>query len=799
MKLKTRWATAWLLISLALLSGILPAAAASQAVPVVHRFRLLNARQASMQATDERGSSQPTNAASALNYRAPGNPTSGVWASGFQFPGIDGDVSALVQDANGDSYLGGHFTHVGSQPISNVAKWNSATATWSAVGSIGGVRDLALAANGDLYAVGDMLGFAAMWNGTSWATLGVGLWGTAYAVAIDPASGDVYVGGQFPTDGTGAIVLNNMARWNGASWSALGGGTNGVVIELAFDAATSDLYAGGAFGSPGVRLARWNGSSWSAVGSGLNGDVRSLLVNGSDLYVGGAFTADGSNTITLNRIAKWNGAAWSALGTGFNSWVYSLVRDNSGNLYAGGIFTKDGTNTVTFNGIARWDGVSWSPLASGLQSGVRALLMDGTDLYAGGFSGRGIFQRWRSGSWTDLTPTDGNGVSGTVQALLADGGGSVYAGGNFANAGLQVVRNIARWNGSAWSPLGAGLNFAAYALAKDSANNVIVGYGSTSQGYVSRWNGATWTFLGSSLVGKINALAVDSGDNVFVAGNLGDPFGGGPLGVARLTGSSWVQVGNGLYGGPYGGVKALAVDGSGYLYAGGDFFTDGTFSATFHHIARWDGVSWSSVGPGFNAPVTALAFDGSGNLYAGGQFTADAPGSTVLNHIAQWNGSTWSAVGNGFNGAVYALTRDAASHINAGGSFTADAGGTITLNRVAMWDGATWSALGSGVDGDVYALAPGSLVVGGAFFSAGGIASSRIAQWNDASSPFDPTGDGIVDVNDIVLVAGAWPCTVGGACNSQADVDHDGDNDIADVMLIAGRFGCTTADACYWS
>ncbi len=90
------------------------------------------------------------------------NPTAGAWDAGFQFPGVDGDVSALVQDANGNIYLGGHFTHVGNQPISNVAQWNSATATWSAVGSIGGVRDLALAANGHLYAVGDMVGFAAM-------------------------------------------------------------------------------------------------------------------------------------------------------------------------------------------------------------------------------------------------------------------------------------------------------------------------------------------------------------------------------------------------------------------------------------------------------------------------------------------------------------------------------------------------------------------------------------------------------------------------------------------------------------
>ena len=59
-------------------------------------------------------------------------------------------------------------------------------------------------------------------------------------------------------------------------------------------------------------------------------------------------------------------------------------------------------------------------------------------------------------------------------------------------------------------------------------------------------------------------------------------------------------------------------------------------------IGRWDGTSWSTLGPGLNGAVRALAVfdDGSGPaLYAGGEF--DASGSTSLNRVARWNGVEW--------------------------------------------------------------------------------------------------------------------------------------------------------------
>jgi hypothetical protein len=226
----------------------------------------------------------------------------------------------------------------------------------------------------------------------------------------------------------------------------------------------SDLYAGGVFNSvdgiPATNIAKWNGSSWSALGAGVtrDGDVRSyvyaLAVSGSNLYVGGGFTTAGG--IAANNIAKWDGSGWSPLSSGISGDVFALAVSGS-DLYAGGNITMAGGIQV-FN-LAKWDGSSWSAFG-GMDQGVKALAVSGSDLYVGGlFTNPKYIAKWDGRTWSALGSGLGGGVNFSYVSALAVSGGDLYVGGNFTTAGGIAATNMAKWNGSDWSPMGAGMAF----------------------------------------------------------------------------------------------------------------------------------------------------------------------------------------------------------------------------------------------------------------------------------------------------------------------------------------------------
>jgi hypothetical protein len=358
--------------------------------------------------------------------------------------------------------------------------------------------------------------------------------GSVKAIAVDP-SGAVYAGGKF--DIIGGIAAHKIAKWDGTLWSALGSGLSGggfpTVSALAVDA-SGNVYVGGAFttarngtdnDTDNVTvngIAKWDGASWSALGSGVGGRypyVSALAFDPSgNLYAGGTFTTAGG--VTVNGLAKWDGASWSSLGSGLGGIVTSplqspnlpsvsaLAFDTEGNLYAGGSFMKAGG--VWSYSIAKWDSTSWSALGWGLG-----------------------MQYW----WLSMYPN--------VNALAVDASGDLYVGGTFiSTAGLVVVNNIAKWDGTSWSPLGSGTG---------------------------------------SLYRPVNALAIDASGNLYAGGNFSTAGGVAVSCIAKWDGTSWSPLGSGT-GGDYPKVNALAIDASGNLYAGGDFTQAG--GKTSYYIAQ---------------------------------------------------------------------------------------------------------------------------------------------------------------------------------------------------------------------
>ncbi len=291
-------------------------------------------------------------------------------------------------------------------------------------------------------------------------------------VVFDDGTGPaLYVGGVFQVlDG----AASHIARWDGSSWSVVGPDPGATVLALAvYDDGTGPaMYAAGM----GMTAIKYQGGQWDHIGMFSAGfsmpELHSLTVHeepggGPALYVGGLFT-EVNFSIPAFGVARWDGNEWSALpgsSSGVQAMsVYQSPHNNRPNLYAG------------FNGLSRWDGAVWS--AVGIDGSVRALTAadsleddSGSVLYVGGWfadtggSGGGPannIARWDGQAWSAL----GEGVTsetGTARvhalAVFDDGSGpALYAGGLFDTAGGAPANNIARWDGTQWSPLGAGVN-----------------------------------------------------------------------------------------------------------------------------------------------------------------------------------------------------------------------------------------------------------------------------------------------------------------------------------------------------
>ena len=609
--------------------------------------------------------------------------------------GFNEGVAALLSN-DGKIYAGGAFTTAGSGAANRIASWNGTA--WAALGAGMNGRVNALAAVGGLiYAAGEFTtaggasaNRVARWNGTAWSPLGTGLNGNALALAV--IGTDLYAGGQFTT--AGGVSASRIAKWNGTAWSAVDGGMNGEVAALAARGTT--LFAGGLFSTAGSlaagNVARLEAGSWSPLGTGTTGRVNALAVDAANLYAGGAFSDAGG--IGAPNVAKWNGASWSDLSRSealLDDWVYTLTVAD-GFLYAGGEFRNSGGNGADI--VGRWEiQDDWAPAATVaatyIDGPVRVISARGSDLYIGGeFTSiggihMGPLAKWNGAAWVNIW---GTGSGGRVHTLLWDGA-VLYAGGTFGSAGSVSARNIVRWDGTAWSALGLGLslggaNGGVKALLKSGPDLYAGGSFSESgaPGYysVARWNGTAWSPLGTGLPGgarTVNTLA-SYGGAIYAGGSFLSVGGGSGTHFAKWDGTAWTSPSNGMDNEIYDFAEK-----DGFLYAGGAFANAGGVAAA--RIARWNGTAFAAVGSGmgtsFNSGGGAIydLLPVGGDLYAAGDFRTTNGLSTPANGVARWDGSTWSAFASGTDGPVTALGFDGAGGLLTGGQFS-KAGGKVS-------------------------------------------------------------------------------------------------------------------------
>ncbi len=305
------------------------------------------------------------------------------WAPGYGVPGVDAPVTALATwdpDGAGPApsavVVGGSFRLAGATSASAIARYDPGAGIWSALGAgltshgmPGTVRALAVLADGSLVAGGDFTHAGttptaniARWDGAAWTPLGAGVNGSVRALAVLP-NGDLVAGGTFLA--AGGVAANRIARWDGAVWAPVGAPTaiGGASVEALAVLPGGDLVAGGNFasadGASVQHVARWDGIAWAPLGAGMDSVVYCLrtLANG-DLVAGGLFTAAGGTAAA--RIARWNGTAWAPLGAGVGGMAFAqvacLAELPTGELLAGGGFTTAGGGGAAH--VARWDSPS---------------------------------------------------------------------------------------------------------------------------------------------------------------------------------------------------------------------------------------------------------------------------------------------------------------------------------------------------------------------------------------------------------------------------------------------------------
>ena len=314
--------------------------------------------------------------------------------------GADNNVNALIVQSD-SVYIGGGFENVNGQAQKHIAKLSAVDGALDTGWCNGGANNSvgALASDGAALYAGGVIG--TIGGQSRWGLVKLNLTDGAVdgsftniiGLPLDNSVSDIlladnyiYLAGGFTAiDG---VAVSNLARIKldtdavDATWG-VGANTNIGGYSLASDGAA--LYVGGYYGY-GLGVAKLD-LTHGAVMPGFSalGDIRDILINGTNLYVGGSFSR--INDTVANAAAKLDpqtGAVQQNLVVMKAGGAGVLAELPDGKILIGGSFQY--VNHQPRSGLARLN-ADWSldsTFTNGVGGGVEAMVVKGTNIYIGG-------------------------------------------------------------------------------------------------------------------------------------------------------------------------------------------------------------------------------------------------------------------------------------------------------------------------------------------------------------------------------------------------------------------------------
>jgi hypothetical protein len=359
--------------------------------------------------------------------------------------------------------------------------------------------------------------------------------------------------------------------------------------------------------------------------------------------------------------------------------------------------------------------------------------------------------------------------NGPVKAIIPDGSGGWYVGGNFSSVAGITRNNLVRISSNyevdaSWNPNVSGqVNTLVY-----DGTTLYVGGEFSSVGGTSRWRLAaigsdglptSWNPNGTSTPSMTVYSMAISGGITYIGGTFGQVGTTTRNNIAAVNNStglltSWnPNVGNAgsmmgscyIWDDPL-SVNTIAISGSD-IYFGGKFSSVGGTERCSGASVSTSGTLSTSWAPQFNGQVMTMAITGS-TVYVGGTFTEiDSTSRTGIASIgtdgtlSSWNPGATTA------GVVNALLVNN-STLYVGGEFTQISG--VTRNRLAAYSTVDNSitAWNPNAGDIVYAIAASDSTVyaGGLIYTLGGTTRNRLAAFN----PDRTLNDWNPNANDVV-------------------------------------------------